>query len=348
LAGVLLARGLRGAVLSRREHVYWLTGFLCHRHQAAAAFLDQAGRVVLAGAGVLDGLAVDEILAYTPSYRATLHSRQHEAVAEALAGAIPRGGPWGADLGGGAACVTALAGPDAADITPDLVRLRQRKSTDEVACIRTAIGVTQAMYAAARLALRPGLDELELFCHLRAVATSVAGGDLEFLGNDFQANSPGGLPRRRPMQAGELYILDAGPAVNGYFADNCRTFSVDRDPSPAQWRAWRALDSLFPLIEAAIRPGIEAAVVFQLADEQLRQQGYAGMVHHLGHGVGLAPHEGPQLNPDYPAVFAVGDVFTVEPGLYAEDLRAGIRLEENYLLTATGVERLTDFPRDLF
>ncbi len=345
---VLLARGLGGVVLSRRDHVYWLTGFLCNRHQAAAAALDQAGRVVLAGAGVPDGLAVDETLAYAPSYRATLHSRQHESVAQALAGAVSRGGPWAADLGGGAACVTALAGPDAADIGPDLLRLRQQKSADEVASIRAAIDVTEAMYAAARLALRPGLDEFELFCHLRAVATSAAGGDLEFLGNDFQANSPGGLPRRRPMQAGELYILDAGPAVDGYFADNCRTFSVDRDPSPAQWHAWRALDGLFPAIEAAVRPGVAAAAVFQLADEYLREQGYAGMVHHLGHGVGLAPHEAPQLNPDYQAVFAVGDVFTVEPGVYADDLRAGIRLEENYLLTSTGIERLTHFPRDLF
>jgi Xaa-Pro aminopeptidase len=43
----------------------------------------------------------------------------------------------------------------------------------------------------------------------------------------------------------------------------------------------------------------------------------------------------------------VGDVFTAEPGLYGEDLRGGIRLEENYVVTATGVEKLTDFGLEL-
>ena len=71
------------------------------------------------------------------------------------------------------------------------------------------------------------------------------------------------------------------------------------------------------------------------------------MTHHLGHGIGLAPHEAPELNPKYDATFEVGDVFTMEPGLYREDLRAGIRLEENYLLTDRGLEQLTSFPRSL-
>ncbi len=65
--------------------------------------------------------------------------------------------------------------------------------------------------------------------------------------------------------------------------------------------------------------------------------------HHLGHGFGLFPHEGPHLNPRWDDTFAVGDVFTAEPGLYGPELRAGIRLEENYVVTETGVERLTRF-----
>jgi Xaa-Pro aminopeptidase len=46
-------------------------------------------------------------------------------------------------------------------------------------------------------------------------------------------------------------------------------------------------------------------------------------------------------------VFEEGDVFTAEPGLYGEELRAGIRLEENYVVTATGVEKLTSYPLEL-
>jgi Xaa-Pro aminopeptidase len=69
----------------------------------------------------------------------------------------------------------------------------------------------------------------------------------------------------------------------------------------------------------------------------------------LGHGIGLFPHEGPHLNPrpEWDDVFEEGDVFTVEPGLYTPEMRAGIRLENDYLVTATGVELLSDFPLEL-
>ena len=69
--------------------------------------------------------------------------------------------------------------------------------------------------------------------------------------------------------------------------------------------------------------------------------------HHLGHGVGLSPHERPNLNPHWEQEFREGDFFTVEPGLYEAELRGGIRLEENYLVTADGVEKLTSFSLEL-
>ena len=69
--------------------------------------------------------------------------------------------------------------------------------------------------------------------------------------------------------------------------------------------------------------------------------------HHLGHGVGLAAHETPRLNSNWDDVFDVGDFFTVEPGLYSDDLRQGIRLEQNYLVTENGVQLMTDWPLEL-
>lgn len=347
LLEVLAAEGLGGAIISRREHVHYFTGFLHGRYHAAAAFIKADGRVTLAGAGSLEGAAADHLVPYEAGYLATMHSRQYEVVAEHLAPSLPKGSRLGADLGGGIACISALGGSQPADLTRAIYRLRQRKLADEVDAIRSTIAVTEAMYAAAKEAVHPGAEELEVFAHIRAAATQAAGEDLEHFGNDFRANAAGGAPRRRRMEAGELYILDAGPSLHGYFADNCRTFAVDRSPTEAQVRAWRCIDGLFPRIEAAVRPGVAASQVYALADEHMRQEGYQGLVHHLGHGMGLAPHEAPELNPRYQAVFQAGDVFTMEPGLYAEELRAGIRLEENYLLTDTGVEQLTTFPRTL-
>jgi len=72
-----------------------------------------------------------------------------------------------------------------------------------------------------------------------------------------------------------------------------------------------------------------------------------GFSHHLGHGIGLYPHEAPHLNPNWDDRFEEGDVFTVEPGLYSDELRGGIRLENNYRVTAGGVELLTEFSLSL-
>ena len=343
---VLEDKGLDGAIVARREHVNYLSGFLCERSNASALFIRKDGHVTLVAAAGAEGVA-DEVITYEPSYFSTMHSRHYEDVAAALTPAIPKSGAFGADLGGGAACITNLGGPSPVDLTREIYRLRKFKLPDEVDAIRDAIRITDVMYATAKETLRPGADELDVFAEIHKEAVRAAGGDLEHFGNDFRANEGGGLPRRRLMEAGELYIIDAGPSMDGYFADNCRTFSIDRSPRDAQMKAWSYIDALFPILEAEIRPGLKAIEMFNIANDYFSKEGYNGMIHHLGHGIGLAPHETPELNPEYDAVFEVGDVFTMEPGLYGDDLKAGIRLEENYFITEGGFEKLTSFPRSL-
>jgi Xaa-Pro dipeptidase len=78
-------------------------------------------------------------------------------------------------------------------------------------------------------------------------------------------------------------------------------------------------------------------------------EGFGGwsFPHHLGHGIGLSAHESPYLNPHWDDRFQAGDVFTVEPGLYGTDLAPGVRVEEIYHLSASGLRRLTRFPTGL-
>ena len=345
LAAILQERELDGAVLSNRKHVYYFTGFMHDRLHAAAAYLGADGHTTLVGAGEFEAPAVDRVIHYAADFYATIHSRQFEAVAEQLAPALPPGRRLGADQGGGIACITQLA--DTIDITRDVYRLRKCKLPDEVEAIRDCIRVIEAMFAAAAEHVRPGIDEVELLAKLREAATLTAGEDLETMGNDFRANDIGGKARRRPMQAGELYVLDAGTVYGGYFSDACRTFAVDGSPTDAQMKAWEHINDLFPILEASVKAGLEGTELFSIADDHLSQEGYSGLIHHLGHGFGLAPHETPELNPEYEAVLEVGDVITMEPGLYSEELQAGMRLEENYYLSEEGLVKLTSFPRDL-
>ncbi len=100
-------------------------------------------------------------------------------------------------------------------------------------------------------------------------------------------------------------------------------------------------------MEATAKPGKSCKELFNEVQAMLDKAPYGVFNHHLGHGIGLFPHEAPHLNPNWDDVFEVGDVFTAEPGLYAPELRAGMRLENDYLVTDTGVENLSNFPMDL-
>ena len=233
------------------------------------------------------------------------------------------------------------------DIEPTLYRLRRRKDPDELAMLRHAIAASGAMYERARAMIRPGVTELEVFSELQAAAVASLGEPTTATGNDYQCGARGGPPRAgRRAEAGELYILDLGPAYRGYFADNCRTLAVS-EPDERQLEAWRWLVGALELVEQTVKPGVSARELFHSVQRLLDQAPVGVFNHHLGHGIGLFPHEAPHLNPHWDDRFEPGDVFTAEPGLYAPELRAGIRLENDYLVTEDGVERLSNFPLDL-
>ena len=333
-------------IVQQPENVQWLTGFRPHRLMSAAVALDADGRCVLAAPNAPpEHAAIDECVAFEAQWCCTLRQEQPTESLKLLKRALvgrPRAGRVGVEGSRTSTNFTEV------DIEPELWRLRRRKDLDELGLIQRAIDCTEAMYAAARAAIEPGITELALYNILHAAAVNAAGEPLTHpLGNDFQCNSGGGSPRPRAAQTGELFVLDLGPAYRGYYADNCRTFCVGGPPSDAHMEAWTAIAAALKYVEATVRPGVRCQDVFNAVKSQLDAVRPGAFFHHLGHGIGLFPHEAPHLNPHWDDVFEEGDVFTAEPGLYGDDLRAGIRLEENYRVTATGVEKLTRFPLDL-
>src|SRR5690606_8695362 len=127
---------------------------------------------------------------------------------------------------------------------------RRRKDPDELARIRKAIAGTGKMYEVAREIIEPGITELTVFNHLQASAVNEFGEMLTGTGNDYACGEMGGPPRdQRKAQAGDLYILELGPAYRGYFADNCRAFAVDRKPTDEQLAAWSQIMKVFDHIQ---------------------------------------------------------------------------------------------------
>lgn len=327
------------------EHVQWLTGFRPHPLMRAAAVLQRDGECTLIAAGEPPlRHAADAVISYEAQRLCTLRQDQFAACVAKLS---PLPGVTALEYSAAGPHLQQLIQGKTIDVEPTLWRLRRNKHPDELQMIGHAIRCTDAMYRRAREIIQPGITELDVFRELQSVAVATAGEPLTALGNDYQSNSPGGPPRLRAAQAGELMILDLGPAYRGYHADNCRTFAVDGDPTEDQTRARDVILEVFEIVRATVRPGTPCRDLFLQCKSHLDQYAFNAFFHHLGHGVGLYPHEAPHLNPHWQDTFEVGDVFTVEPGLYTEALNAGIRIEENYLVTDDGVQQLTSTPTDL-
>lgn len=335
-------------IVTSHENVQYLTGFRPHRLMHTAVGLTADGTCTLvAPNSEPDNVAADQILTFEAQWHATLRQEQPQVATEALASQLPlTSARLGVEYSAAAAQVRqafSLTSQQLVNVEPTLWQLRRHKDSDEVAMIRRAIDCTEAMYSRAREIITPGITELQVFNELQAAAVDIAGEPLTALGNDFQCNSPGGPPRARAAKEGELFILDLGPCYRGYYADNCRTIAVSGQPTDGQQQAWEAVVSVLEMVEQEVRPGVSCRSIFERAQQMLDAHRSDAFTHHLGHGFGLYPHTAPHLNPHWDDHFEEGDTFTAEPGLYADDLNAGIRLEQNYLVKSDGVERLTNF-----
>ncbi len=342
--------GLELVLLTRGESVQWLTGAYVGPLFAPAAAIDMSGHVtlVLPSRKVSLDLAADEVVPYEEKWHSTIRDQQRAACNEVLLATLgqrPRrvGGEWSQF---GPRLLAEFSG-EVENVEPTMFRLRRRKETDELRMLLRANDANRVMYAHAREIIEPGINELEVYNRLHAVAVRELGEALTYFGQDFRSNARGGPPRNRQVQDGELYILDLGVGFRGYYSDNARTIAVGGHPTDEQQQAWQRICEVFPLVEATVRPGASCRQLFDKVQALLDRNAPWVFNHHLGHGVGLAPHESPHLNPRWDDVFNEGDFFTAEPGLYHDSLRHGIRLEENYVVTADGVRRLTDYPLSL-
>ena len=159
---------------------------------------------------------------------------------------------------------------------------------------------------------------------------------------------------------GEPVIVDLWPRdpQSGCFADMTRTF-VAGEPS-AELRDWHGLclEALERTLEA-VRPGVRGRALFELTCDLFHEHGHPtqlskrpgemlrdGFFHALGHGVGLEPHEAPNIGRSQTDELVSGDVLALEPGLYRHGL-GGCRIEDLVRVTGDGADRLTQFPYEL-
>ena len=342
--------GVDLAVLSRRESVQWLTGAYVRAPFEPIAAITPDGHVtvVLPERQAGEAVAADERLGYEAKWHSTTRDEQRAASSAVLQSQIGKQPKR-------AACEFEAFYPQLflswnaplVEIDAIVFELRRRKDADELRMLRRANEANRAMYDEARKIIEPGVNEIDVYTRLHAIAVQTLGEPLTYFGQDFCSGARGGAPRDRRAEVGELYILDLGVGFRGYHSDNARTLAVGGEPTPDQRRAWSAAAGVFAFIESEARPGASCRQLFESAERQLNAHKPWAFNHHLGHGVGLAPQEGPHLNPRWDDTLAEGDFIAVEPGVYHESLCAGVRLENNYLVTRDGVELMSDWRLEL-
>jgi Xaa-Pro aminopeptidase len=337
-------------VATRRETIQWLTGAYVRAPFEPIALLRTDGRLtlVLPDRQADELTAADEVIGYEAKWYSTTRDEQRAASSAVVLEKIKKK-PKRVACEFEAFAPQLLLGWNAtlAEIDAVVFDLRRRKDPDELRMLAKANEANRAMYERGRQIVRPGANELDIYSDLYGVTVSTLGEPPTYFGQDFRSGARGGPPRNRKIEAGELMILDLGVSFRGYHSDNARAIAVGGNPTNAQQRAQKAASSAFEIIQSEARPGVSCRGLFDKVQKHLDQFKPWVFNHHLGHGVGLAPQEGPHLNPRWEDTLAEDDFIAVEPGLYHEELKVGVRLEQNFQVTERGVRLLTDWPLEL-
>ncbi len=169
----------------------------------------------------------------------------------------------------------------------------------------------------------------------------------EFIvGSGPTGSQPHGRAGDRKIGKQELVVVDAGGSIGGYTSDYTRTFATG--PLDEELReAYEVVQLAQDAALGGIRAGVTGVEADALARDIIDASPFSGaMGHGLGHGLGLDVHEDPRLSTESTDVLEVGNVVTVEPGVYLAG-RFGIRIEDDVVVTEKGIENLTAFRKDL-
>ena len=227
-------------------------------------------------------------------------------------------------------------------------RIRGMKSASEIEALREAARITDLAFASTLALVRPGVREADVAWQIRTVLHEH---DAEpsfdvVVASGRRSAMPHGVASDKVIEDGDLVTIDLGAQFRGYHADMTRTFAVGDVGSAARDLHAAVLAAEQRALEQ-IRAGRTGGELDQVARDILTERGYGdGIVHSLGHGVGLQIHEGPSLRNGSADVLVPGMVVTVEPGAYFPG-RWGARIEDLVVVTDDGCEVLSHSPREL-
>ncbi|MCM3698307.1 Xaa-Pro peptidase family protein [Paenibacillus macerans] len=226
--------------------------------------------------------------------------------------------------------------------------LRLFKDSGELALMKEAAELADRTFLHMLDVLKPGVSEwdaaLELETFMRKHGAEGTSFDTIIASGERSA-LPHGRASERIMQTGELVTLDFGAFMKGYCSDITRTVALGKPADKLREIYDIVLEAQLHTLEQ-LRPGMTGREADALARDIIASYGYGEYFgHSTGHGLGMEVHENPRVSKASDTVLKPGMVVTVEPGIYLPGL-GGVRIEDDVVITETGVRRLTESTKD--
>jgi Xaa-Pro aminopeptidase len=234
-------------------------------------------------------------------------------------------------------------------VTGQVEAERRVKDPAEIEAMARACAIADAALAEVAPTLGDGLTEAQVRnrLELRMRELGASGPSYDTIVATGPRNAA--LPHHRPtdtrIEAGHTVIIDVGALVDGYHSDMTRSFVVG-EPTAQQTELYALVLEAQVAGVAAVAPGLPVSQLDTVCRGIISDAGYGDwFTHGTGHGVGLLIHEDPFVSRVGDAILQVGDVVTVEPGVYREGF-GGVRVEDLVVVTSDGCRVLTTSPKD--
>jgi Xaa-Pro dipeptidase len=227
--------------------------------------------------------------------------------------------------------------------------LRKVKDEEEIKLMRKAGELTSKGMKAAYETIKPGIREHEVAAEIEHAMRKKGSWGTAFetiVASGVRSAFPHGGCTDRKIRKGDLVVVDIGATYQYYCSDMTRTITAGK-PSTKQKKVYEIVKLAQEKAYQAVKPKAKAKQIDAIARKVIKDAGYdKHYVHGLGHGVGLEIHEPPTLNPTNKDELTIGNIVTIEPGIYIINF-GGIRIEDTVLVQKRKAEKLTKGPYTL-
>jgi len=240
---------------------------------------------------------------------------------------------------------------NAEDATPLLAEARALKTEQEIERMRLANEIAAAAMEHCKLIIEPGMTEAQIaaewegFVHGEGTGWEgkvelALGFSLVWSGSGIQTFT---ATTSRPVVEGEPTLFEIWVCADGYWCDHTKNLAVG-ELTPQYRELEEGLMTVYADAIDFARPGASFPELDRRVREGIAAIGYPGQPSHpICHGVGARAHEPPYAHQAGGGEIRVGMVLAIEPGCYIEG-GGGLRVEDNFLITADGAEKLSPFP----